>query len=135
MFHTIFIVLILTKYLLHIRYKLKFLASDGTETAEMFCFNNVARQIVGKSCEIVLRGVSEHSPIPPDLAQIISLKFTFRVTVDDQSFFQKKQSSKHATNQLHYYCTWKTTVFTTASSRSSATRTINTSKHIKTEII
>jgi hypothetical protein len=90
MFHTIFIVLILTKYLLHIRYKLKFLASDGTETAEMFCFNNVARQIVGKSCEIVLRGVSEHSPIPPDLAQIISLKFTFRVTVDDQSFFQKK---------------------------------------------
>jgi hypothetical protein len=90
MFHTIFIVLILTKYLLHIRYKLKFLASDGTETTEMFCFNNVARQIVGKSCEIVLRGVSEHSPIPPDLAQIISLKFTFRVTVDDQSFFQKK---------------------------------------------
>jgi hypothetical protein len=55
----------------------------------MFCFNNVARQIVGKSCEIVLRGVSDHSPIPPDLAQIISLKFTFRITVDDQSFFQK----------------------------------------------
>jgi hypothetical protein len=55
----------------------------------MFCFNNISRQIVGKSCEIVLRGVSEHSPIPPDLAQIISLKFTFRVTVDDLSFFQK----------------------------------------------
>jgi hypothetical protein len=55
----------------------------------MFCFNNVGKQIVGKSCEIVLRGVSEHSPIPPDLAQIISLKFTFRVTVDDQSFFQQ----------------------------------------------
>ncbi|NP_001142593.2 uncharacterized protein LOC100274860 [Zea mays] len=71
------------------RYKLKFLASDGTETAQMFCFNNIARQIVGKSCEIVLRGVSEHSSIPPDLAQIISLKFTFRVTVDDQSFFQE----------------------------------------------
>jgi hypothetical protein len=55
----------------------------------MFCFNNVGRQIVGKSCEIVLRGVSEHSPIPPDLVQIISLKFTFRVTFDDQSFFQQ----------------------------------------------
>jgi hypothetical protein len=55
----------------------------------MFCFNNVATQIVGKSCEIVLRGVSEHSSIPRDLAQIISLKFTFRVTIDDQSFFQQ----------------------------------------------
>jgi hypothetical protein len=55
----------------------------------MFCFNTAARHIVGKSCEIVLRSVTEQSPIPPDLAQIISLKFTFRVTIDNQSLFQQ----------------------------------------------
>lgn len=55
----------------------------------MFCFDTVARHIVGKSCEIVLRSVTEQSPIPPDLAQIISLKFTFRVTIDNQSLFQQ----------------------------------------------
>ncbi|PWZ14793.1 Replication protein A DNA-binding subunit B [Zea mays] len=71
------------------RYKLKFLASDETDIAEMFCFDTVARHIVGKSCEIVLRSVTEQSPIPPDLAQIISLKFTFRVTIDNQSLFQQ----------------------------------------------
>ncbi|AQK43870.1 hypothetical protein ZEAMMB73_Zm00001d025507 [Zea mays] len=71
------------------KYKLKFLASDETDIAEMFCFDTVARHIVGKSCEIVLRSVTEQSPIPPDLAQIISLKFTFRVTIDNQSLFQQ----------------------------------------------
>jgi hypothetical protein len=55
----------------------------------MFCFDTVARHIVGKSYEIVLRSVTERSPIPPDLAQIISLKFTFRVTIDNQSLFQQ----------------------------------------------
>ncbi|PWZ28208.1 hypothetical protein Zm00014a_038889 [Zea mays] len=50
---------------------------------------NLTRHIVGKSCEIVLRSVTEQSPIPPDLAQIISLKFTFRVTIDNQSLFQQ----------------------------------------------
>ena len=68
------------------RYKLKFRASDATAIAQMFCFDNIARYIVGKSCEVILRSTNAATPIPPDLAQIVSLKFTFRVIPDDSSF-------------------------------------------------
>ncbi|PWZ16110.1 Replication protein A DNA-binding subunit B [Zea mays] len=60
------------------KYKLKFRASDATAMAQMFCFDNIARYIVGKSCEVILRSTNAATPIPPDLAQIVPLKFTFR---------------------------------------------------------
>jgi hypothetical protein len=67
------------------------MGSDGTATAQMFCFDTVARHVVGRSCETVLKQVTEAAPIPPDLAQIVSLKFTFRVTVSNQTFSQREQ--------------------------------------------
>ncbi|XP_008646589.2 replication protein A 70 kDa DNA-binding subunit [Zea mays] len=73
------------------KYKLKFRASDATAMAQMFCFDNIARYIVGKSCEVILRSTNAATPIPPDLAQIVSLKFTFRVIPDDSSFNNQDQ--------------------------------------------
>jgi hypothetical protein len=68
------------------KYKLKFRASDATAIAQMFCFDNIARYIVGKSREVILWSTNAATPIPPNLAQIVSLKFTFRVIPDDSSF-------------------------------------------------
>jgi hypothetical protein len=69
---------------------LSFLASDGTATAEMFCFDNIARQIITKPCEAMLKSMphttTNEITIPPDLALIVSLKFTFRVTLTDDSY-------------------------------------------------
>ncbi|PWZ12137.1 hypothetical protein Zm00014a_042025 [Zea mays] len=73
------------------KYKLKFRASDATAIAQMFCFDNIARYIVGKSCKVILRSTNAATPIPPDLAQIVSLKFTFRVIPDDSSFDNQDQ--------------------------------------------
>ncbi|KAL5664544.1 hypothetical protein ACJX0J_024652, partial [Zea mays] len=74
-----------------LRYKLTFMGSDATATAQMFCFDTVARHIVGRPCETVLKQATEATPIPPDLAQIVSLKFTFRVTASNQTFAQREK--------------------------------------------
>jgi hypothetical protein len=62
------------------------MASDGTAGARMFCFDRIAERIVGKSCASVVSSVTETSLIPPDLAAIVSLKFTFAVVYNDVSF-------------------------------------------------
>lgn len=67
------------------------MGSDATATAQMFCFDTVARHIVGRPCETVLKQATEAAPIPPDLAQIVSLKFTFRVTASNQTFAQREK--------------------------------------------
>jgi hypothetical protein len=41
-----------------VRYKLTFIARDETAEAVMFSFDNVAKRIVGKPCEIVLRSMT-----------------------------------------------------------------------------
>ncbi|ONM32727.1 Helicase [Zea mays] len=43
------------------RYKLTFKASDGTEEAEMFAFDNVARTIIGKPCPTVVASFPDAS--------------------------------------------------------------------------
>lgn len=68
------------------KYKLTFIASDGTAEAQMFCFDNIARRIVGKSCEAVVKSMKRSSGTPPDLAAIVSQKFTFAVSITDSSF-------------------------------------------------
>ena len=52
----------------------------------MFCFDNIAKRIVGKSCEAVMKSIRHSGDIPPDLAAIISLKFTFAITITDASY-------------------------------------------------
>jgi hypothetical protein len=64
---------------------------DATATTQMFCFDTVARHIVGRPCETVLKQATEAAPIPLDLAQIVSLKFTFHVTASNQTFDQREK--------------------------------------------
>ncbi|RLN12932.1 ribonucleoside-diphosphate reductase large subunit-like [Panicum miliaceum] len=74
------------------KYKLSFIASDGTEEAEMICFGEVGRRIVGKSVEAVMRAPRGRDSIPPDVAAIVSLKFTFAVTMSHKRFRNPKKS-------------------------------------------
>jgi hypothetical protein len=62
------------------------MATDGTAEARMFCFDSIAKKIVGKLCHFVVSSVTKTSLIPPDLASIVSLKFTFDVVYNDVSF-------------------------------------------------
>lgn len=70
-----------------------FLASDDTTTAEMLCFENVAKQIVGKPCETLLKNTSASNAhtIPTDITAIISTKYTFAVTLTKYSFHTDKK--------------------------------------------
>ncbi|ONM60686.1 replication protein A 70 kDa DNA-binding subunit A isoform X5 [Zea mays] len=68
------------------RYKLTFKASDGTEEAEMFAFDNVARTIIGKPCPTVVASFPDASAIPPEIAAIVSRKYTFIIEFNSQSF-------------------------------------------------
>src|SRR6266498_3457460 len=57
----------------------------------MFCFDNIAKRIVGKSCEAVIKSIRHPTDTPPDLAAIISLKFTFAITITDASYHLRKK--------------------------------------------
>jgi hypothetical protein len=62
------------------------MATDGAAEAIMFYFDSIAKRIVGKSCRSVISSVTRASLIPPVLASIVSLKFTFAVVYNDVSF-------------------------------------------------
>jgi hypothetical protein len=68
------------------RYKLNFVASNRTVTTKMFCFDTIARHIVGKSCDSLVKFSSGSSKIPHNLVGIVSLKFAFVVTTTNRSF-------------------------------------------------
>ena len=59
------------------RYKLSFIVGDGTEEAEMICFGEIGRRIIGKPVETVMRSTKREDLIPLDIASIVSSKFTF----------------------------------------------------------
>ncbi|ONM35910.1 hypothetical protein ZEAMMB73_Zm00001d042630 [Zea mays] len=62
------------------------MATDDIAEMRMFCFDNVAKRIIGKTCTSLLTSVTDTSNIPPDLAAIVSLKFTFVVVYNLMSF-------------------------------------------------
>jgi hypothetical protein len=62
------------------------MAANDTAEMPMFYFDNVAKRIIGKSCPSLLTLVTDTSNIPPDLAAIVSLKFTFVVIYNLMSF-------------------------------------------------
>jgi hypothetical protein len=62
------------------------MASDGTAEAEMFCFDDIAKVIIGKSCSSIIGSTSDSGAIPPEIAAIVSLKFTFVVIFNTRSF-------------------------------------------------
>ncbi|XP_008679653.2 uncharacterized protein [Zea mays] len=67
-------------------YKLSFVATDGTCEAEFFCFDTIAKRIVGKPCDTLITTPIASQGFPPDLAAIVSLKFTFVVTLYMSAF-------------------------------------------------
>jgi hypothetical protein len=62
------------------------MASDGTTEAEMFCFDDIAKVIIGKSCSSIIGSTSDTRVIPPEIVVIVSLKFTFVVIFNKISF-------------------------------------------------
>jgi hypothetical protein len=74
-----------------VRYKLIFYATDGTAEAEMFCFDSIAKQIVGKSCEFLIKTMDVSGSTPSDVSAIVGLKFTFVVTININSFYAKEK--------------------------------------------
>ncbi|RLM56191.1 replication protein A 70 kDa DNA-binding subunit-like [Panicum miliaceum] len=72
------------------RYKLPFIASDGTEESEMIAFAGIAHRIVGKPVETIMRSARNRDNIPADIAAIVSSKYTFSVTMSEESFRKEK---------------------------------------------
>jgi hypothetical protein len=73
------------------RYKLTFYATDGTAEAEIFYFDTIAKQIVGKPCELLLRTLDASQNIPKDLRAIVGLRFTFAVNININSYYSKQR--------------------------------------------
>jgi hypothetical protein len=74
-----------------IRYKLTFYAADGTVEAQMFCFDTIAKQIIGKPCKFLVRNMNSSGGTPSELAAIIGLKFTFGVNININSYYTKER--------------------------------------------
>jgi hypothetical protein len=68
-----------------------FYAADETGEAEFFCFDSVAKRIVGKSCESLLKSMDPLGGAPTDLAAMIGLKFTFTVNININSFYSAEK--------------------------------------------
>jgi hypothetical protein len=73
------------------RYKLTFYATDGTAKAEMFCFDTIAKQIVGKPCQVLLRTLDASQSTPADLRAVVGHKFTFAVNININSYYLKQR--------------------------------------------
>jgi hypothetical protein len=72
------------------KYKLTFYATDGTAEDEMFCFDTIAKQIVGKPCEFLLRTLDASQNTPKDLCAIVGLRFTLAVNININSYYSKQ---------------------------------------------
>jgi hypothetical protein len=58
----------------------------------MICFGEIARQIVGKPVQQVLKSARAFGDIPPDIAAIVSMRFTFSVVLTQQSFYKQDKT-------------------------------------------
>jgi replication factor A1 len=72
-------------------YKLTFYATDGTAEAQMFCFDTIAKQIIRKPCELLVRTMNVSGSTPTDLSAIIGLKFTFAVNININSYYARER--------------------------------------------
>ena len=68
----------------------------------MIAFAAVAQSIVGKPVETVMRSIRNRDNIPPDIAAIVSSKFTFSVAMAESSFSKPKKSYQ-INSILHNY--------------------------------
>uniref|UniRef100_K3Y0Z7 Replication factor A C-terminal domain-containing protein n=1 Tax=Setaria italica TaxID=4555 RepID=K3Y0Z7_SETIT len=75
-----------------LRYKLLFIATDGTAEVERICFGQIAQRIIGKSVDLVIRTIRRDEDFPPDIAGIASQKYTFAITMTNQSYYTRNKS-------------------------------------------
>ncbi|CAL4935689.1 unnamed protein product [Urochloa decumbens] len=82
------------------KYRLSLIGTDGTGAAEFVLFGRVARQIIGKPVTTLLRSANRNQPVSvdvhyhivPEIAAIVSQKFTFSVSVTQKSLSQRNVS-------------------------------------------
>lgn len=58
----------------------------------MICFGDVARHIIGKPVQQVIRAATCTNPLPTDIAKIVSRRFTFAVTLTQQSYYRQEKT-------------------------------------------
>jgi hypothetical protein len=57
----------------------------------MFYFDAVARQIVGKPCEILVKSMNISASTPTELSSIIGLRFTFAISININSYYSRER--------------------------------------------
>ncbi|KAJ1289374.1 hypothetical protein BS78_02G159100 [Paspalum vaginatum] len=70
-----------------VQVKLCFIATDGTAEAQMICFGDAGRRVVGKPVQQILR-TRASDELPPDITGVVSLKFTFDIALTLQSYYR-----------------------------------------------
>ncbi|WVZ93688.1 hypothetical protein U9M48_039649, partial [Paspalum notatum var. saurae] len=74
------------------RYKLPFVATDGTTEAHMIAFADVAGRIIGKPVQQLMRAGKPKEDFPPDITALVAMKFTFAIMLADESFNKREKS-------------------------------------------
>ncbi|WVZ62343.1 hypothetical protein U9M48_012104, partial [Paspalum notatum var. saurae] len=74
------------------RYKLPFVATDGTTEAHMIAFADVAGRIIGKPVQQLMRAGRPKEDFPPDITALVAMKFTFAIMLADESFDKREKS-------------------------------------------
>ncbi|CAL5005363.1 unnamed protein product [Urochloa decumbens] len=82
------------------KYRLSLIGTDGTATAEFVLFGRVARQVIGKPVVALIRSASKNQVVSasdndhilPEIAALVSQKFTFSVSVTQKSLSQRNVS-------------------------------------------
>ncbi|RCV20646.1 hypothetical protein SETIT_4G073600v2 [Setaria italica] len=59
---------------------------------ERICFGQIAQRIIGKSVDLVIRTIRRDEDFPPDIAGIASQKYTFAITMTNQSYYTRNKS-------------------------------------------
>jgi hypothetical protein len=57
----------------------------------MFYVDAVARQIVEKPCEILVKSMNISASIPTELSSIIGLSFTFAISININSYYSRER--------------------------------------------
>ena len=68
------------------------MALDGTDEAEMICFGDIARRMIGKPVQQVLRTATSPNTYPSDISKLVSLRFTFQVSLTQQSYYRQQKT-------------------------------------------
>jgi hypothetical protein len=57
----------------------------------MFCFDAIARQIVEKPCEILVKSMNILASTLTELSSIIGLRFTFAISININSYYSRER--------------------------------------------